>query len=404
MQDNENDKVDEVDLLGLIGIIYKNLKWIVGITLLFIIGVLIYSIISIILPPEDSYLPNQYSPKALIIINSSEDNSINSMLSGSGLTSIASLAGIPVGGAKTSNRALAKKLVSTNTFLDKIANEFDLGDVYNTHGEKFPKTILREKIDSKLSLSVDEDSGILEISYTDINKELATNIVNRVTDHLEEDFSKIDAIRNRDQTSLIEDKMSIVEDEMKSLQNSVIEFQTKYNIMDVDIVSNELVSQVARLQENLLLKEVEIESYGKVSNIKDPGYIKLINERDAILNSIKKLENGEVGNFPPLKDLPKLSLEINKLKQEAEIKVTAYKALVAQYETLKLTSEGTGPVFQILEYAETPERKSGPSRGLLCIIVTFAGFIISILFVFMKEFWLNIKHDPEKMKRIKGVQ
>ncbi len=130
--------------------------------------------------------------------------------------------------------------------------------------------------------------------------------------------------------------------------------------------------------------------------------MRLINEKSAILNALRKLENGEIGDFPPVKDLPKLALELQKLKREAEIQIVAYKALIQQSETLKLTAEGTGSTFQVLEMAEIPEIKSGPSRGKLCIIVTFAGFFFSIFFVFLKEAFMNIKNDPEKMRRLRG--
>ena len=120
-------------------------------------------------------------------------------------------------------------------------------------------------------------------------------------------------------------------------------------------------------------------------------------------NTVKrKLENGEVGNYPPAKELPRLSLELQKLKQKAEVQLITYKALVQQSETLKLTAEGAGSTFQVLEKAEIPEKKSGPSRGKVCIIVTFAGFFLSIFFVFLKEAWINIKNDPEKMKKLRG--
>ena len=60
------------------------------------------------------------------------------------------------------------------------------------------------------------------------------------------------------------------------------------------------------------------------------------------------------------------------------------------------------PVFQILEYAEIPDMKSGPSRGKLCIIVTFAAFFISVFLAFLLNAIENIKNDPEAMAKLKG--
>lgn len=404
MSEIEVIKEDEIDLLDLVSVLVKNIKMIIGISLVFMFGVLIYAIISLILPSEKSYMPNVYSPKSIImLISSSSSGGLDSMLSSSGLGSLAGLAGISGGSDGVSDSDLAIKLVTTKSFIETISTEFDLDEVYKTYKSKFPKTTLRKIISENLKVSEDDDdTGMLEISYTDIDKVLATNIVNRVTGLLEEEFVKIDKIRNINQFSVISDKMLIVESDLNRLQEEIISFQIKNNIMDVSVVSEALVEQVTEFQSELLKKEVEIESYGKVSNIRDPAYVKLVNEKEAILNALRKLENGEVGDFPPVKDLPRLALELNKLKREADVKLTAYKALVTQSETLKLTATGTGSTFQVLEYAEIPEMKSGPSRGKLVIIVTFAGFFFSIFFVFLKETWLNIKNDPEKMKRLRG--
>ena len=395
---------DEIDLLDLVSVLIKNIKWIIGISLLFMVGILLYAIISLKLPADKSYMPNLFSPKTTVMLNSSSGgSSLDSLLGGSGLSSLAGLAGISGGGGGgTSDSALAMKLVTTNSFINKIATEFNLATIYETDETDYPKTTLRKTITEKLSITEDSDTSMLEITYTDIDKVLATDIVNRVTGLLEEEFAKIDKIRNRSQYSVVEDKKMMVEKELNRLQNEVIKFQIEHNIMDVNIVSEALVEQVSEFQSQLLKKEVEIESYGKISNIKDPVYIRLNNERDAIKNALVKLENGEVGDYPPVKDLPKLAFELEKLKRAAEIQLIGYKALVQQSETLKLTASGNESTFQVLEYAEVPEIKSGPSRGKLVIIVTFAGFFLSIFFVFLKEAWMNIKNDPEKMNRLTG--
>ncbi|MDA3956385.1 Wzz/FepE/Etk N-terminal domain-containing protein, partial [Oceanispirochaeta sp.] len=63
-QDNNHE--DEIDLLDLIGVLFKH-KWlIISITGLAALYILIYSIISLKLPPEKSFLPNLYTPQSLV--------------------------------------------------------------------------------------------------------------------------------------------------------------------------------------------------------------------------------------------------------------------------------------------------------------------------------------------------
>lgn len=403
MQEQKND--DVIDLLDIISVILRNLKTIVLISVLFMIGILTVAIVSIILPPEKSYLPNKYSSRSLVMLNSLEGgSSLDSMLASSGMSSLAGITGFSGSSGNISDSQLAMKLVRTYSFIEKINTEFKLDQVYETFESDYPETNLRKAVLERLILSEDDETGLLTISYTDINKVLATDIVNRVTDLLEEEFEKIDIIRNRNQLTVIEEKKSKVEMELERLQREILAFQNKYNLIDVNVVFSELMKQVAELQSQLLMKNVAIDSYSQISSIKDPGYLKLLSERDALANAIKLVEMGQTGDYPPLDKLPELSLELEYLKRELDIQTTVYKSLIAQMESLKLTADGTGPTFQVLEKGRIPEKKSGPSRGKLVIIVTLGGGFFSIFFIFLKEAWLNIKNDPEKMKKLKGTK
>lgn len=95
-------------------------------------------------------------------------------------------------------------------------------------------------------------------------------------------------------------------------------------------------------------------------------------------------------------------MDTTMVKAELDVQQEIYKQLKSQYEMLKVTMASEKPVFQILEYAEVPDMKSGPSRGKLCIIVTFAGFFISVFLAFLLNALSNIKADPVAMSKLKG--
>lgn len=402
MHNSDINNIEDFLLVDIIGIMLRNIKIIISITLFVMVAVLSVSIISILQTPKNSILPNVYSPKTLVLINSSTSSSgLDSMLSGAGLNSLGGLMSLSGSGSIT-DAQLAIQLSTTNRFIDKIADEFNLFEIYELEEAQYPKTSTREEILSRLNVTVDAETNLLRLSYTDIDKELATKIVNRATSLLEEEFSNIDNIKNRNQTQLVNDKINTVSAELKSIQNQINDFQLKNNIMNVTTTANEITKQITNFQSQLLKKEVEIESYGKVSNVKDPGYMRLLNEKEAILNAINKLEQGEIGDFPPIKDLPQLAQDLQELEFEATVKLEVYKTLVQQAETLKITADGVGPTLQVIEYAEIPEIKSGPSRGMICIITTIAGFILSIFVVFIKESYLKLMNDKIMLKRLKG--
>ena len=155
--ETENNENQEIDLIDLFAVLLKNKVLIIVITLLSMLGVLAFSLISLVLPPESSPLPNKYTPKAHMLINdaSSSGGGMSSMLASSGLGSLASMAGVNVPGGSTYS-ALAVFLASSDSFLDLLIEEFDLVARYEV--EKSPKANTRKALKEALSASFDDDS------------------------------------------------------------------------------------------------------------------------------------------------------------------------------------------------------------------------------------------------------
>ncbi|OHE57412.1 MAG: hypothetical protein A2Y36_01945 [Treponema sp. GWA1_62_8] len=78
-----------------------------------------------------------------------------------------------------------------------------------------------------------------------------------------------------------------------------------------------------------------------------------------------------------------------------------YQLLTQQHESVKLSLSGEDPAFQVLELAEAPDQKSGPSRGMICIVAVMAAFFLSVLLAFVLEAVKNIKADAEAMAKFK---
>jgi uncharacterized protein involved in exopolysaccharide biosynthesis len=104
----------------------------------------------------------------------------------------------------------------------------------------------------------------------------------------------------------------------------------------------------------------------------------------------------------PSGGLPAITTEVNRIALELGAKRQVYTQLKVQYELLKITMASENPVFQILEMADVPDQKSKPSRGMLCIIVTFAAVFFAVFLAFALNAVSNIRNDPEVMAKLRG--
>jgi uncharacterized protein involved in exopolysaccharide biosynthesis len=337
MNEEPQKQDDEISLIDLFAVLWRRKKMIIAITALAAVGVMFYSVLSLKLPPEKSFLPNKYTPKALMLIenrsSSGGGSSLSSMLNSSGMGSLASLAGVNLSSGQN-NSQLATFLVGTNSMLDSIVDKFDMINRYKI--KKSPRASSRKILKKLIKADVDTKSGVFTIGFTDIDPVFARDVVNYCTIYLGKRFDELGLDKNK------------------------IEKEN----LEVNIANT--FREIQQLEEET-----------------------------------RKLEQSVASGFSTGM-LPAITMSVNRIGLELTAQRQVYTQLKVQYELLKVTMASEKPVFQILEMAEIPDKKSGPSRGQLCLIVTFAAGFFAVFLAFVLNAVANIKNDPEIMKKLKG--
>ena len=101
--------------------------------------------------------------------------------------------------------------------------------------------------------------------------------------------------------------------------------------------------------------------------------------------------------------IPAITSDLNRISMELAAKRQIYTQLRVQNELLSVTMASEMPVFQILEMAEVPDQKSGPGRGMICIIVTLVAGFFSVFLAFVLHFIENIRKNPEVLAKLRGA-
>jgi uncharacterized protein involved in exopolysaccharide biosynthesis len=402
VKDEEDD--DEISFVDLAAILWKHKRLILGITFAVLVCVLVYTIGSLLLPSDKSYLPNVYTPQATMLIQSNNSSSLSSLLSSSGLSSLAGLAGLSTTTGNT-NGELAIALASSNTTLDRLNQKFDFVKHYDIR-KKEVVFATRQEIKKHLKAEIDDKSGIFTVSFTDVDPSFAKDVVNEIVNILSERFALLTGSKALEQKTLLEKRLADVDSAINELEAKVKAFQSKYGVVQVDALASEQITILARLRSELILKEMEIENYKKVARINDPVLEQLNNEREGLLAKIKEMEVGTGSGskvMPSQQQLPTIAFEYAKLERDLAVQTELFKILTQQYELAKFNAAGQEPVFQILETAEVPDKKSGPSRSMIVIITALVGFVLAICIAFIVDHIQRLKDDPETVARFKAL-
>jgi tyrosine-protein kinase Etk/Wzc len=392
-----------------VAVLVKRLRLIVLLTVLVAVISLGYAYLSKLLPAGHplNRLADYYTPKVEVILQdaSASGGSLGSLLSSQGLGSIASLLGSSSGGAGQSAQ-LAQYLLDSDLIKDKIAAEFGFVERYKL--SKNPKAAARGIVAGALKYKYNSGPGVLSITYQDTDKVFATEVVNRVVDILQQQFKTITLARVLDKRNDLETRLADAEKEMNVAKQAFIDFSVKYGIVDITQQASSLEQQVGDLAAQRTGKELERNNLLKSGRSKDdPLVVRLQNDIDELNRLLQEMRQGYKSYTPvaiPQNQLPQISTEYATLKFEVTIRQTIYTTLRQSLETVLLDEKDQTSLFQILQRAEVPELKAGPSRSKICVIATISAFFVAIFLAFVLEYVDRARRDPEESRKLADIR
>ncbi|WAJ69384.1 Wzz/FepE/Etk N-terminal domain-containing protein [Catenovulum adriaticum] len=289
---------DEIDLRELWNVIWAGKFKIIAISAVFAIASVIYAL----------SLPNIYRASITAV---NEDSSNNGGLS-SQLGGLAALAGVNIGGSKSSRIDQALALLESRPFLEKIIADYNFK----------PELLAAE------SWSPDEHKFIYDEDLLDPTT--------REWLYLEGES--------------LEPKSWTAYKVFKS--NITAEFEAKSGllILNYDSISPEFSLKVV----NILKNELNI-------------FYQHLDMEDA------------------KKNINYLTNKISET-QITDMQAVFYKMIESQTKTLMLAEVSDEYLVKTVVPATYPEEKFGPKRGLICILITFLGGLISLVYVLIAHY------------------
>jgi uncharacterized protein involved in exopolysaccharide biosynthesis len=88
-------------------------------------------------------------------------------------------------------------------------------------------------------------------------------------------------------------------------------------------------------------------------------------------------------------------MEYANLQAELELATKIYGGLLTSLENLRLQNATDQVFVEVIDTAVPPEKKSEPSRSMICVVGTLAGGFLSLLLAFAREALQKLRADPE---------
>lgn len=299
--------------------------------------------------------------------------------------------------------ALFVGILSSRTVEDRLIEQFELRRLYHA----------AEMEDARASLAAhsrvveDHKSGIIAITVTDHDPQLAAAIAQAYVEQLNRLVEQVSTSSARRERIFLEERLRAVKHDLDAAAEKFSSFASTNTAIDIPAQSKAILEAAATLEGQLIAAEAELHGLEAVytdQNIR----VRALRARITELKKQLGRMGGQAGPstasttaeplpYPPIRQLPILGVTYADLYRQTKIQETVYELLTQQYELAKVEEAKEIPSVKVLDAAVVPTKKSFPPRGLL----TLAGAAISVAaacaWIFIRQSWQHIDpQDPEK--------
>lgn len=390
MADEVKESNDEISLIDLAATLWRK-KWlIVAVTAAAAVLSVVYALIQ----------PNQYTATSTALPIAGSASSMLSQYAG-----LASLAGVSLPGASAADPTVKiQAILNSRGFAEKLINQLDLIPKLIEKPEKLknvsPISAAVEKFQkSVFSVSVDTKTSLIKISAKTKKPELSRDIVNTALDLLQEDLKNRVLSASGKNIVILDQQVSDQEKKVRALQAKLADYQKKSKLVEPQTQSQQGLELYKTLIQQKITLEIEISRLESALSADNPKLTAAKAQLAGIKSQIADFEKTGGGVGPSMSDTPKALMEFTNITAELELATKIYGGLLTNLETMRIQDASEKLFIEIIDYAVAPEKKSEPSRAMICVVGTMAGGFLSVLLAFVLEALAKIAADPEVKKK-----
>jgi tyrosine-protein kinase Etk/Wzc len=375
---------EELDLLDLLLVFAKHKKLIIGLPLL----------IAIITAAVSFLIPNIYTGTARILPPQQQQSSALALLA-----QLGSLGGLLGAGAKNPSE-LYVGMLKSRTVADRLIERFKLQQVYDE--DTFFET--RRALEKVTDIEVSKE-GIITVSVEDKDPKRAAAMANSYVEELDRLTQGIAVTEAGQRRLFFERQLKSTKNELAEAEVGLRKTQESSGLIQLEEQARAIITAIATLKGQVIAKEVEVASMRSFATQDNPEFIRaqqqLISLRKELV-SLQKKHNVNVDGdvILPTGNIPAAGLDYVRKLRDVKYQETLFELLAKQYELAKIDEAKDAALIQIVDRAIEPDKKSKPKRTLISILAGFGTFVLTVLFVFLREAGQRAAADPEQAARL----
>jgi uncharacterized protein involved in exopolysaccharide biosynthesis len=295
-------------------------------------------------------------------------------------------------------------ILQSRTIEDNLIDRFHLQNVYGQKLRMGARSTLRGNSEFEAA-----SDGLIYIRVKDHNPNLAAVLANAYVDALHTMNSRL-AIGQAAQRRLFYDQQLAAErTALAAAEDDLKRTQEKTGLIQLDGQAEMTIRNIAAARAEIASREVELGVTGTFATDQNPDVIRLQQEIASLKSQLAILENSQQRMVPgdlqvPSGRVPEASLDYLRKLREVRYHESLFELLTKQQEAATLDEAKAAPLIQVVDSAEVPERKSGPSRILITLGLGLVGFLISAAWAILRDVLAGMRQTPAQASRLDQLQ
>ena len=384
---------DEISLVDLAATLWRRRWLIVTVTAIAAVFSIVYALLQ----------PNIFSATSTMLPISGSSSSMLSQYAG-----LASLAGVSLPGASASDPTVKiQAILNSRGFAEKLITEMNLIPILIKHPEKIkvgtPLGFAIEGFQKGIfSVSVDTKTSLIKLSAKTKDPSLSRDIANKALDLLQADLEARTLSASGKNIILLEQQAADQENKVRAVQNKLTAYQRKNKLVSPQAQSAGGLQLYQTLIQQKITLEIEISRLESALSSDNPKIVAAKTQLDAVKKQMTDFEKTGGGVGPSMNETPAALMEFANLTAELELATKIYGGLLSSLENLRLQDASEKLFVEVIDRAVAPEKKSEPSRSMICVVGTMAGGFLSVLLAFVLDAMKKLVADPEVRAKFSG--
>lgn len=366
---------DEISLLDLLQVIVDNLR-------LLVFGSLGAGVLALII---SFFITPTYTAKTQFLPPQQQQSSASALLQSLG--AMGGLAGAATGLKNPADQFIG--FLKSTSIQDGLVERFKLQDRYD---KKF-KVDTRKELQDNTKIAAGKD-GIISVEFDDHDPQFAADVANGYVEELRKLMGRLALTEAQLRRAFFEGKLKETKDALAQADQELR--ATGINVSSLKSSPIAAVEVVARVKASIVAQEVKIAAMRGYMTESSAEVKQAMVELAALRAQQVNAERSE----------PQEAGQSNYVERYRNFKYqeTLFELFAKQYELARVDEGREGAVVQVIDAAQTPEKKTKPKKAFVAILATLGSGLVLLLFVFMRQALRKGRADHETAQKIAALK